>query len=211
MACISPCPTGSIDNWRQMPRVQGLQRGRPAAAGTSCRPNCDAQQIWLPKAWVQRPWPRRRQRLQPAPARGGDHRRSRRSTPPVLGATLPPWSAAHAYTNLYGPKAAKAVDHRHRRGNVRVTEVGQGVRHAPHRARLRRACPSRCSKASRSASCRRARCQRPRPPCAPVLDRQPAQRRAARLQQPLADHQARARRPPRQRRCAAWPATTCAT
>ena len=23
------------------------------------------------------------------------------------GATLPPWSAAHAYTNLYGPKAAE--------------------------------------------------------------------------------------------------------
>ena len=38
------------------------------------------------------------------------------------GATLPPWSAAHAYTNLYGPKTgpvAATVA-----GNVRVTEVG---------------------------------------------------------------------------------------
>jgi benzoyl-CoA 2,3-dioxygenase component A len=41
------------------------------------------------------------------------------------GATVPPWSAAHAYTNLYGPKAAEKTITAVVSGNVRVTEVGQ--------------------------------------------------------------------------------------
>jgi len=41
------------------------------------------------------------------------------------GATLPPWSAAHAYTNLYGPKAAQKTVTATVTGNVRVTEVGK--------------------------------------------------------------------------------------
>jgi benzoyl-CoA 2,3-dioxygenase component A len=41
------------------------------------------------------------------------------------GATLPPWSAAHAYTNLYGPKAAEKSITATVVGNVRVTEVGR--------------------------------------------------------------------------------------
>jgi benzoyl-CoA 2,3-dioxygenase component A len=41
-----------------------------------------------------------------------------------FGATLPPWSAAHAYTNLYGPKAAQKTITATVVGNVRVTEVG---------------------------------------------------------------------------------------
>jgi benzoyl-CoA 2,3-dioxygenase component A len=40
------------------------------------------------------------------------------------GATLPPWSAAHAYTNLYGPKAAEKSITATVTGNVRVTAVG---------------------------------------------------------------------------------------
>jgi benzoyl-CoA 2,3-dioxygenase component A len=39
--------------------------------------------------------------------------------------TLPPWSAAHAYTNLYGPKAAQQSISASVVGNVRVTEVGR--------------------------------------------------------------------------------------
>jgi benzoyl-CoA 2,3-dioxygenase component A len=42
----------------------------------------------------------------------------------AFGATLPPWSAAHAYTNLYGPKAAEKSITATVVGNVRVTEVG---------------------------------------------------------------------------------------
>jgi benzoyl-CoA 2,3-dioxygenase component A len=41
------------------------------------------------------------------------------------GSTLPPWSAAHAYTNLYGPKASQKTIEATVVGNVRVTEVGK--------------------------------------------------------------------------------------
>ena len=37
---------------------------------------------------------------------------------------MPPWSAAHAYTNLYGPKAPEKFLMATVGGNVRVTEVG---------------------------------------------------------------------------------------
>ncbi len=40
------------------------------------------------------------------------------------GATLPPWSAAHAFTNLYGPKGVEPSITATVTGNVRVTEVG---------------------------------------------------------------------------------------
>jgi benzoyl-CoA 2,3-dioxygenase component A len=43
----------------------------------------------------------------------------------VSGAVVPPWSAAHAYTNLYGPKAAEPSLTATVTGNVRVTEVGR--------------------------------------------------------------------------------------
>ncbi len=42
-----------------------------------------------------------------------------------FGATIPPWSAAHAYTNLYGPKAADKTIIATVTGNLRVTEVGK--------------------------------------------------------------------------------------
>ncbi|MGO4612145.1 benzoyl-CoA oxygenase, partial [Variovorax sp. 2RAF20] len=41
------------------------------------------------------------------------------------GATVPPWSAAHAYTNLYGAKAASRSITATVTGNARVTEVGR--------------------------------------------------------------------------------------
>jgi benzoyl-CoA 2,3-dioxygenase component A len=41
-----------------------------------------------------------------------------------FGSTLPPWSAAHAYTNLYGPKAAQQSISATVVGNVRVTQMG---------------------------------------------------------------------------------------
>jgi benzoyl-CoA 2,3-dioxygenase component A len=57
------------------------------------------------------------------------------------GATLPPWSAAHAYTNLYGPKAA-AEDHRghghwQRARDRGGQDGGWRVRHPPRGAGLR--------------------------------------------------------------------------
>jgi len=41
------------------------------------------------------------------------------------GSQMPPWSAAHAYTNLYGPKAPEKHIVATVTGNVRVNEVGK--------------------------------------------------------------------------------------
>ena len=120
MACISPCPTGSIDNWRTMPRVRAytpeeqlgwdelpaeLTPEQLAEAGVAdgAAPDLQPAPVSLPAA-----------------ADGATAFNSAQ-----YGATLPPWSAAHAYTNLYGPKAAEKTVTATVTGNVRVTEVGQ--------------------------------------------------------------------------------------
>jgi benzoyl-CoA 2,3-dioxygenase component A len=61
----------------------------------------------------------------PAPALAGGLADSSGETPfnaAQWGATLPPWSAAHPYTNLHGPKKPTSATVA---GNVRVTEVGR--------------------------------------------------------------------------------------
>jgi benzoyl-CoA 2,3-dioxygenase component A len=119
MACVPPCPTGSIDNWRSMPRVRAysveeqlgwdelpaeLSAAELAEAGVAA----DAVVAPAPEpvavAAVQS--------LEPA-FHSGAH-----------GATVPPWSAAHAYTNLYGPRAPQPFVTATVTGNHRVTEVG---------------------------------------------------------------------------------------
>ena len=119
MACVPPCPTGSIDNWRHMPKVRAYSV---------------ADQL----TWDELPQELSVDQLAEA---GGaaDAAPAIESVPPVLpaaadgqtafntaqyGATVPPWSAAHAYTNLYGPKAAQKTLTATCTGNVRVTEVG---------------------------------------------------------------------------------------
>ena len=121
--CISPCPTGSIDNYRQMPLVKAYsldeQMGWDELPAELSREqltelsggDVEAEEAAPAVAAVA-----------PAPAEPG--------TEPVFnsaafGATLPPWSAAHAYTNLYGPKAADKHISATVVGNVRVTEVGR--------------------------------------------------------------------------------------
>jgi benzoyl-CoA 2,3-dioxygenase component A len=120
MACVPPCPTGSIDNWRNMPKVVAysvadqltwdelpaeLSPEQLAEAGVAA----DAAPATEPV-----------QSLLPAAADGQTAFNSAQ-----YGATLPPWSAAHAYTNLYGPKAAQKTITATCTGNVRVTEVGK--------------------------------------------------------------------------------------
>ena len=116
MACISPCPTGSIDNWRSMPRVRAysledqlgweelpaeLSADELAEAGV---PGDALAEVAAAPAG--------------APLAEGSFNSAQ------YGATLPPWSAAHAYTNLYGPKSAEKSLTATVSGNVRVTEVG---------------------------------------------------------------------------------------
>lgn len=120
MACISPCPTGSIDNWRTMPIVRAygiteqfswdslpaeLTADELAAEGVAA----DAVPAVEPVAPSL-----------PAAVSGETAFNSAQ-----FGATLPPWSAAHGYTNLYGPKAAEKSVTATVVGNVRVTEVGK--------------------------------------------------------------------------------------
>jgi benzoyl-CoA 2,3-epoxidase subunit A len=121
MDCISPCPTGSIDNWRMMPRViaytpdvQLTWDELPAELS----PDQIAEQLGVDTDLVSQavidvssdvvdPT------FQPgATASNSTH----------YGSNIPPWSAAHAYTNLHGPKSPVSATVA---GNVRVTEIGQ--------------------------------------------------------------------------------------
>jgi benzoyl-CoA 2,3-dioxygenase component A len=119
MACVPPCPTGSIDNWRTMPKARVY--------------SVEEQLGWgeLPPELSEE-----------ALAEAGMAQGAVTEAPPAVapaamaavetvfnstqwGATLPPWSAAHAYTNLYGPRAAEKSVTATVTGNVRVTEVGR--------------------------------------------------------------------------------------
>ncbi len=119
MDCISPCPTGSIDNWRKVPKSRAY--------------TLEQQFEWeeLPQELSTDELNQEADSsIETAPEAISSHANV---TPQIeiqtlttnrLSATTPPWSAAHAYTNLYGPKStnksitAKVV------GNVRVTKVG---------------------------------------------------------------------------------------
>ncbi|AJG24591.1 benzoyl-CoA 2,3-epoxidase subunit BoxA [Cupriavidus basilensis] len=120
MACISPCPTGSIDNWRTMPRAMAYgiveQFGWDTLPDELSSEQLAAQGVAADAEPV----------LESAPASslaavtGEDGFNSAQ-----YGATVPPWSAAHAYTNLYGAKAAARSVTATVVGNARVTEVGR--------------------------------------------------------------------------------------
>ena len=119
MACLPPCPTGSIDNWRDMPRPRAYTLEEqfgwdelPAewSAEQLAADGAPATQVATPALAA------------PAPtvdATGESWRSSR------FGATLPPWSAAHPFTQLYGPKAPQPFLSATVTGNHRVTEVGR--------------------------------------------------------------------------------------
>lgn len=124
MDCVSPCPTGAIDNWRKVP----LARAYPVAE----------QLLWdeLP---AELPPEALAQDTGDAPAAddlsqaqaviaAAATRGAEAGAPDAQvfrsaswGATVPPWSAAHPYTNLHGPRSpvtATVV------GNLNCTEAG---------------------------------------------------------------------------------------
>jgi benzoyl-CoA 2,3-dioxygenase component A len=118
MACVPPCPTGSIDNWRMRPK---------AAAYT-----VEEQLSWddLPTALSDSELSAMGADASAAPAASTTPSSASAESSAgegaafnsaAYGATVPPWSAAHPYTNLHGPKApttATVV------GNVQVNEAG---------------------------------------------------------------------------------------
>lgn len=123
MACISPCPTGSIDNWRTMPRARAYSIEEqfkweelpaelpPEELEGLADAGADAAVVTTPAA-------------PPAVVKDASSGEEPFNST-AFGATLPPWSAAHAYSNLYGPKAAQKTVTATVVGNVRVTEVGK--------------------------------------------------------------------------------------
>ncbi|MEK9743074.1 MAG: 4Fe-4S binding protein, partial [Gammaproteobacteria bacterium] len=105
MDCVTPCPTGAIDNWRIVPaeRAYSLEQqfsweilpdeGDLESADdihTDAAAGADSLVV-APEAFSA---------TQTSVSESSQANASKR-----LNATLPPWSAAHPYTNLYGPKA----------------------------------------------------------------------------------------------------------
>jgi benzoyl-CoA 2,3-dioxygenase component A len=118
MACVPPCPTGSIDNWRSMPKAKAYSIEEqltwddlPAALS-----DADLQAMGVDgQAVAAAP------EAASAPAQAVNALGEAVFNSAAFGSTLPPWSAAHAYTNLYGPKTptqATVV------GNFKVNEAG---------------------------------------------------------------------------------------
>jgi len=118
MACISPCPTGSIDNWRTVPMTRAyaldeqlgwdelppeLTPEQLAAEGVSG----DALAALADEPVLA---------AMPEAAAGEAPFNSA-----AYGATVPPWSAAHPYTNLFGPKTPTTATVA---GNFNCTEAG---------------------------------------------------------------------------------------
>jgi benzoyl-CoA 2,3-dioxygenase component A len=118
MACVPPCPTGSIDNWRSMPKAKAYSIEEqltwddlPAALSEAelQAMGVDSQAVASAPA------------VEAAPAQAVNASGESVFNSAAYGSTLPPWSAAHAYTNLYGPKTptqATVV------GNFKVNEAG---------------------------------------------------------------------------------------
>jgi benzoyl-CoA 2,3-dioxygenase component A len=114
MACVPPCPTGSIDHWLPVLRSKAYSL---------------AEQL----SWDELPAAQSVDAVSAASQVSGStaFETAATSVPatanvPVvnaasLGAVVPPWSAAHPYTNLHGPKSpitATVV------GNMQVNEAG---------------------------------------------------------------------------------------
>jgi len=122
MACVPPCPTGSIDHWLPVlrskaytlqeqlswdelpaPQEQGMAQASPTIAQVSGSTAFETASSSVQAA-------ANTQAIAPD-----------KDSLVGLGSTLPPWSAAHPYTNLHGPKSpttATVV------GNMQVNEAG---------------------------------------------------------------------------------------
>ena len=120
MACIGPCPTGSIDNWRSVPKA--IAYSLEAQLGWEELP-AELSAEELAEVGVDADAVAGEAVAAPvlAPAATADAVFNSAQ----YGAQLPPWSAAHAYTNLYGPKATTKTLSATVSGNVRVTAVGK--------------------------------------------------------------------------------------
>ena len=118
MACVPPCPTGSIDNWRSMPKVKAYSTEEQLTWDElpSALSEAELQAMGVSSDAVAAS-----PEAEHAPAQAVNASGEATFNSAAYGSTLPPWSAAHAYTSLYGPKSptqATVV------GNFKVNEAG---------------------------------------------------------------------------------------
>ena len=122
MACVPPCPTGSIDHWLPVLRSKAytLQEQLSWDELPAPQEHIEAQSVAdITQMSGSTAFEMASSSVQASA--------SAQATAPAtdnlsaMGATLPPWSAAHPYTNLHGPKSpttATVV------GNMQVNEAG---------------------------------------------------------------------------------------
>ena len=116
MDCIPPCPTGSIDNWRTVLRTRAYSVAEQLTWDVlPAEVALDDAALADDEAGAPAPAAQATPAVQAAAGEAVFNAAA-------CGATLPPWSAAHAYTNLYGPKSPITATVA---GNVRVTAVGR--------------------------------------------------------------------------------------
>ena len=114
MACVPPCPTGSIDNWRTMPKASAYSLEEQLGWDELPEVLHDAVDASAPPTVTV-------QQEATASFVAADPVQAQAFASSSYGSTLPPWSAAHPYVNLHGPKSpitAKVV------GNVQVNDAG---------------------------------------------------------------------------------------
>ena len=128
LACIPPCPTGAIDQWRKVLRIKAYtvaeqfawdalpaEQSAAELAQAAAAAGVSADVADVPAAAPG---------SASAAAQAGVAGEAAQFHAAQYGATVPPWSAAHPYTQLYGPKAAQKSVTATVVGNVRVTDVG---------------------------------------------------------------------------------------
>ena len=164
--CISPCPTGAIDNWRQVDRAKPYTLVEQSAGTLPAQGEIAADA----EAEIR-----------------VTSRESRRLPPQASGDMPPPWSAAHPYVNLYtvAKPAIATVTGNFRSPPTRV------LRHPASRPRLRRR--RRRSRRPDDRDRAAGTDANGRPHHAPLFGRKPARGRTAALQQPVAHGEARHR------------------
>ena len=116
MACISPCPTGSIDNWRTMPVVRAYSI-EEQLTWDELPAELTPEQLAAEGVAGAQP----AVAAAPAPVQAEPEPGTVPFNSGQYGASVPPWSAARPYANLYAPKkptTATVV------GNINCTEAG---------------------------------------------------------------------------------------
>ncbi len=122
MACVPPCPTGSIDHWLPVLRSKAytLQEQLSWDELPAPQEHIEAQSV---AAIIQVSGSTAFEMASSSVQASASTQATAPATDNLsaMGATLPPWSAAHPYTNLHGPKSpttATVV------GNMQVNEAG---------------------------------------------------------------------------------------